>query len=258
MEGMTYNFNFVREDEGIFEITLNRPPVNVLNIEMMKELNSILERCTARDDINILVLKGEGKAFSAGVDVKEHTGETVGEMMSVFGRIFRLLGAIPAVSVAVVDGAALGGGCELATFCDLVLASGRAKFGQPEVKVGVFPPVAIPIFPRLLGRTKALELLLTGEVIGAAEAERIGLITRVFPTESFAGESDGFIAGLAGLSGAVLKTIKRCVDRTLYLPVMEGLDIADRIYLEELMPMEDAKEGLDAFLEKRNPVWKNR
>ena len=258
MEGMTHKFHFVREDDGTCEITLNRPPVNVLNIEMMRELNSILERCSERDDINILVLKGEGKTFSAGVDVKEHTEETVGEMMAVFGRIFRLLGAIRAISVAVVDGAALGGGCEPATFCDLVLASRRAKLGQPEVRVGVFPPVAIPIFPRLLGRTKALELLLTGAVIGAAEAERIGLITRVFPTESFAEESDDFISGLAGLSGAVLKTIKSCVDRTLNLPVMEGLDIADRMYLEELMTTEDAREGLKAFLEKRSPRWKNR
>jgi cyclohexa-1,5-dienecarbonyl-CoA hydratase len=258
METKSYRFHLVQEYDGIVEVRLNRPPVNILNIEMMEEFNALIDRCSDNEGIRVLVLRSEGKNFSAGVDVAEHTERMVDKMMSTFGRMFRLLDSAPMITVAAVDGAALGGGCELATFCDIVVASERAKFGQPEVKVGVFPPVAIPIFPRLIGRGRALELLLTGDVIGAKEAERIGLITKVFPAETFNEEVAAFVSKLAGLSGSVLKIIKKCVDKTLYVPVAEGLDIADRIYLEELMKLEDSREGLDAFIEKRDPAWKHR
>jgi enoyl-CoA hydratase/carnithine racemase len=152
----------------------------------------------------------------------------------------------------------LGGGCELAVFCDMVIASDRATFGQPEIKVGVFPPIAAVLFPHLVGRNRALELLLTGDVVGAAEAKAIGLINKVFPAESFHEKTEEFISKLTSLSGPVLRLTKRAVDRSLYTSVTEGITAVERLYLGELMQTEDAREGLTAFLEKRKPIWKNR
>jgi cyclohexa-1,5-dienecarbonyl-CoA hydratase len=153
---------------------------------------------------------------------------------------------------------ALGGGCELAVVCDMVLASDRASFGQPEIKVGVFPPVAAVLFPPLVGRNRALELVLTGETIDAAEAKGIGLINKVFPAPSFGEMTDEFIRKLASLSGSALRLAKRAVDRGLSEGFSEGITAVEQLYLGELMQTEDAREGLNAFLEKRKPVWKNR
>lgn len=153
---------------------------------------------------------------------------------------------------------ALGGGCELAVSCDMVFASDRATFGQPEIKVGVFPPVAAVLFPHLIGRNRALELLLTGDVIEAAEARAIGLVNKVIPAQSFREKTDEFIGKLTSLSGPVLRLTKRAVDRGLYLSVNEGISAVEQLYLGELMKTDDAREGLNAFLEKRKPIWKNK
>ena len=207
--------------------------------------------------MRLVVIKGEGKAFSAGVDVKEHTADKVNEMITVFHRMFRLLNSLEHPTLAVVHGAALGGGCELATFCDMVIASEEATFGQPEIKVGVLPPIAAVIFPHLIGRNRALELVLKGEVIRAKEAERIGLINKVIPTENFHQNVNEFIDTLTSLSAPVLRLTKRAVDEGLYRSVDEAISIVESIYLDELMRTEDAHEGLNAFLEKRKPTWKN-
>jgi cyclohexa-1,5-dienecarbonyl-CoA hydratase len=244
--------------DGVARITLNRPPLNILNIAMMKEINSALESLDSRDGAKLLVIDHEGKAFSAGVDIKDHTADRVEEMIDVFHRIFRLLGALELPTLAVVKGAALGGGCELATFCDMVVASEKASFGQPEIKAGVFPPIAALTFPYLIGRNRALELALTGDVIGAEEAERIGLINRVFPTEGFAEKVHEFITKLTSMSAPVLKLAKRAVDRSLYVSVDEAISRVEEIYLGDLMETEDVHEGLTAFLEKRKPEWKNQ
>jgi cyclohexa-1,5-dienecarbonyl-CoA hydratase len=179
-------------------------------------------------------------------------------MIEKFHGIFGLLNALAIPSLALVDGMALGGGCELAVFCDMVIASDRATFGQPEIKVGVFPPVAAVIFPPLIGRNRALELLLTGDVIEAAEANAMGLINRVIPAQGFREKTEEFISKLSMLSGAALRMTKRAVDRGLHANVDEGLIAMERLYLDELMKTEDACEGLSAFLEKRRPIWKNK
>ena len=153
---------------------------------------------------------------------------------------------------------ALGGGCELAVVCDMVLASDRAAFGQPEIKVGVFPPVAAALFPRLVGRNRALELLLTGEPIDAAEAHRIGLINKVFPAASFGEMAGEFLRKLTSLSGSTLRLTKRAVGRGLDKNLAEAITAVEQLYLGELMPTDDAREGLNAFLNKREPVWKNK
>jgi len=245
-------------ENGVGRISLNLPPLNIIDIPMLVEIHGAITRVQSEQDVKVLVIDHEGKAFSAGVSIRDHTPDKVSEMIEKFHGVFRLLHSLPLPTVALVDGMALGGGCELATFCDMVIASERATFGQPEIKVGVFPPVAAVVFPRLVGRNRALELLLTGDIIDAAEAKAAGLINKVFPTEEFRQKADEFIGKLTSLSAPVLKLTKRAVDLALHTGVIEGLADAEKLYLGELMQTEDAREGLNAYLEKRKPIWKNR
>lgn len=245
------------DESDVVSIVLSRPPLNVMNISMMKEMNAALERLLHHPKAKVLLIKAEGKAFSAGVDVADHTADKVSTMMKEFHRIFELVNQFKIPVIAVVDGAALGGGCELAIFCDMIIASEHAKFGQPEIKVGVFPPIAAVIFPRLIGRNRTLEWLMNGETISAREAEGIGLINKVFPVEGFEDQVKTFVSKFTAQSKVIIEMTKRAVDSTLRRPVMEALADAEKLYLNEMMKTEDAKEGLKAFLEKRQPVWKN-
>lgn len=242
---------------GVARLTLNRPPLNVLNIAMMREINSALDgfdQATAK----VLVIAAEGKAFSAGVDVAEHTAEQVGEMIEVFHGMFRRLDRLDTPTLAIVQGAALGGGCEVALFCDMVLASDKAKFGQPEIKVGVFPPIAAVMLPRLVPRAKAFELLLAGETIDAGEAYRLGLVNRVVPPDQLQAAAGEIIGKLASLSGVVLRMTRRAARLGGQGAFGEALNQVESLYLSELMKTHDANEGLTAFLEKRPPVWKDQ
>ncbi len=244
--------------DGVARLTLNKPPFNVLDIAMMREINAALEGLGDDPKIKVLVFEAaEGsKAFSAGVDVAEHTADKVGEMIEVFHRIFRLLDGLEIPTVAVVDGAALGGGCELVLFCDMVIASERASFGQPEIQVGVFPPVAVVALPGIIGPKKALEMVLIGDRIRAAEAERLGLVNRVVPPEELRATADAFVGKLTKLSGVVLRLTKRALRLGSVGGFAEGLAAVEELYLGPLMATEDAHEGLAAFLEKRAPEWK--
>jgi len=243
---------------GVATLTLNRPPLNILNIAMMREMNEVLEELEWDADAKLLVIAAQGKAFSAGVDIKDHTPDKVEEMIEVFHGIFRRLLSLEMPTLAVVQGACLGGGCELAAFCDFVLASEDATFGQPEIKVGVFPPIAAVLFPYLMGQRKTFELLLTGEGVDAREAERIGLVTKVVPPEELERATEELAAKLRGLSGVVLRLTKRAIYEGAGLPFEKAMEHVERLYLERLMSTEDAKEGLQAFLEKRKPTWRNR
>jgi len=244
--------------EHLARITLSRPPLNIMDIPMIEELHNALRQIPSDGSVKVLVLDHQGKAFSAGVSIQDHGADKVGSMLEKFHGVFRTLGSLAMPTVALVDGMALGGGCELAVFCDLVLASDRASFGQPEIKVGVFPPVAAVLFPPLIGRSRTLELLLTGEVISAAEALGMGLINRVFPAQDFREKAQEFLEQLTSLSGPVLKLTKCAVDSNLNGTVSQGLPKVEQLYLGELMQTEDAREGLNSFLEKRRPVWKEK
>jgi cyclohexa-1,5-dienecarbonyl-CoA hydratase len=245
-------------ESGVARITLNQPPLNIIDIPMLAEIRGALARIHSDNEAKVLVIDHQGKAFSAGVSIRDHTPDKVSDMIEKFHGMFRLLHSLALPTLALVDGMALGGGCELATFCDMVIASERATFGQPEIKVGVFPPVAAVVFPHLVGRNRALELLLTGEVVDAAEAKAMGLINKVFPTQEFHQKADEFIGRLTSLSAPVLKLTKRAVDLGLYANISDGITSVEELYLGELMRTQDAREGLNAYLEKRKPTWKNK
>jgi cyclohexa-1,5-dienecarbonyl-CoA hydratase len=246
--------------DGVARLTLNKPPLNVLDIAMMREINSALEGLGDDAEVKVLVFDAtEGsKAFSAGVDVSDHTADKVEEMIEVFHRIFYQLDAMEIPTVAVVGGAALGGGCELALFCDMIVASEKASFGQPEIQVGVFPPIAAAALPGIVGPKKALEMVLIGDRIRADEALRLGLVNQVVPVEELQTTANEFVGKLAKLSGTVLRLTKRAVRVGSAGSFAEGLAAVEELYLGPLMETEDAHEGLAAFMEKRSPVWKDK
>ncbi len=243
--------------DGVAYLTLNRAPLNVLNIEMMEEIDTYLEGLKKEKTLKLLVIQAVGKAFSAGVDVGEHLGDLVYKMIEVFHKIFRLMDQLKVPSIAVVNGSALGGGCELALYCDMVIATERSKFGQPEIQVGVFPPIAALIFPRMIGRKKALELILSGDVISAQEALNLGLVNKIVPEASLAQEVNSFIEKFTKLSGIILKLTKEAALAGLNDDMDKGLKAIEKIYLDKAMKTHDAIEGLKAFLEKRKPTWKD-
>lgn len=245
--------------DSVARITINRPPYNVLDIETMKEINEAIERTKREKGLKAFVIAAAGdKAFSSGVDVRDHTPDKVDEMIEVFHRIFRLLSTCDVPTVAVVNGMALGGGCEVAAFCDLVIASDKATFGQPEIKVGVYPSMAVAWLHRIIGAKKSYEVLLTGDTISAAEAERIGLVNQVVPHGELDQAVETFLGRLTDKSSVVLKWAKTAIRQGLAVDFERGLQNSEIIYKNGLMRTEDANEGLSAFLEKRKPVWKER
>lgn len=255
---MSYKYIQTDLKEGVAYLTLNRPPLNILNIEMMGEINSYFESLKQEASLKLLVIQAMGKAFSAGVDVGEHLGDLAPKMIEAFHRIFRLMDALKVPSIAVVNGSALGGGCELALYCDMVIATEKSRFGQPEIQVGVFPPIAALIFPRMIGRKKAMELILAGDTISAQDALNLGLINKVVPEASFQEEVNGFIEKFKKLSGIVLRLAKEATLAGLNDDVDKGLRSIEEIYLGQLMKTHDAIEGLQAFLDKRKPTWKDQ
>jgi len=246
-----------RPGDGVARLVLNRPPLNVLHIPMLQELDEVLTELAADPELKLLVMTGEGKAFCVGVDVADHTADRVELMIEAFHGVIRKLLLLEVPVVAAVNGAALGGGCELLLACDLVIASEKAKLGQPEIRLGVFPPVAAALMPRLIGRQRALDLVLTGRVIGAAEAREMGLVGRVVPVEGFDEAIAEYVGSLSSLSRPVLRLTKRTVVEGMAESLWDAFDRAEKRYLHELMELDDAHEGLAAFLEKREPVWRD-
>jgi cyclohexa-1,5-dienecarbonyl-CoA hydratase len=238
-------------------ITLDRAPLNILDIAMMEALGKALDKALPKCDF--LVIQGAGAgAFSAGADVADHTPKRVGKMLSTFHAIFRRLAEADCLKIAAVQGYCLGGGMELATFCDFVLATESAQFGQPEIKLGRFPPVAMITLPQLIGMRSAAHLILTGHQISATEAHRLGLITRVVHDDELPAAVDSLLEELRALSPAVLKLTTRSLRRFHAEELAAQLEDTERVYMSELMQTKDAQEGIRAFLEKRAPVWKGK
>ena len=249
-----------RVEGRVGRVTFARPPLNIFDIALMREVGAVLDACASQHDmVAVLFEAAEGsRAFSAGVSVEEHAPETVYQMLETFHEIFRTLEMNAKPAVAVVDGPALGGGCELVAACDIVIASTRARFGQPEIKLGVFPPVAAVLLPRAVGEKRARELILTGELLGAEEAARLGLVNHVVAPEQLGQKTEEVLGRLRELSAPALEATRRALDAARGLPFADALARVEDLYLNELMKTEDAHEGVRAFTEKRKPVWKNR
>jgi len=242
---------------SVATLTLDRPPLNVMNIEMMERINDALLQLRGRKELKVLVVRGRGKAFCAGVDIGDHTKDKVSRMIQVFHRIFESIRLLDLIAIAAVDGRALGGGFELAIGCNLVVASASARFGLPEVKLGVFPPLACVVLPRAAPRRKAMEWILTGEEITAQELQAYGLVNRIFPDATFEEDLQAFVSLLTTKSGPVLHLAKRAQTESYYAAYEEALYKAENLYLRELMSLHDAQEGIRAFLEKREPKWRD-
>ncbi len=253
-----FQFVTLENDGAVARIVLRRPPLNILNLEMIRELNRALRDLRTESGLRALIIAAEGKAFSAGVAVEDHLPEVVQEMLGAFHEVFRQLRVLACPTIAAVQGAALGGGCELACFADWVIASDAASFGQPEIKLGTFPPIAAVHFPHRIGLARTMHLILSGEVLPAAEAHRIGLVDRVVPAGELAGAVEEAAARLREKSGPVLRLARRAVFAGVGRDFESGLAEAERLFLDQLMKTADATEGLRSFLEKRAPVWRHR
>ena len=253
------HINFKLEDR-VAHITFARPPLNIFNIAMMKEINDALNQCSHERDLVAVVFDAAAdcRAFSAGVAVEEHVAETIFQMLDSFHAIFRTLEQLARPTIAVIDGPALGGGCELVAACDIAIAGESARFGQPEIKLGVFPPVAALWLPRIIGEKHARELILTGQLIEPAEAMRLGLVNYAIPSNALSQKTTELLANFRELSAAALELTKRAIDLGRGRSLDEALKEVEDMYLHELMKTYDATEGINAFIEKRKPVWRNR
>src|SRR6266850_2051462 len=253
-----------REDVGaVAVLTLDNPPLNLLSQAMYRRLETLVDELSASGTIRAVVLTGAGeRAFSAGADVKEFPGASDPErwrrqiryIVGVSGK----LAALPQPVVAAVNGVAYGGGLELTLFCDLRLAGARARFALSEVKLGLFPGTGgVQRLPALIGAARAKELLLRGEPIDAAEAERIGLVNRMLPTDRLAAESLALAQSLAERPARAVRTIKRLVDGATGLSAAEQRDREIDANVE-IIQTADAREGFAAFIEKRPPKFRHR
>jgi cyclohexa-1,5-dienecarbonyl-CoA hydratase len=242
----------------VARIALHHPPLNVIDIPMMEQLSKSLTEIEAQLEVSVILLSGAGKAFSAGVDVDAHTPDKVAEMLTRFHAVIRAMVSSRKVIVAAVHGTCLGGGAELAMVCDIVYTTESAQWGFPEIKLGCLPPVACTALAALVGQKRAAELILTGRTISGQEAAEIGLANRSVADDELAPAVEECMAQLRGLSPATLTIAKQATYAWDAMHFDKGLARAEKIYLEELIKTDDAREGICAFLEKRTPRWTGR
>jgi cyclohexa-1,5-dienecarbonyl-CoA hydratase len=240
-------------------LTIEHPPVNVLGIELLRDLDQELSACAADNTTDVVVLRGAGiRAFSAGVDIRDHTREKVPEMLEIVHGVIRKLLGLPQVTIAAVRGVCFGGGCELATSCDFIVASEDSSFATPEIHVGCYPPVALARFSKLIGYHRAAEMILTGRRYSAREALDLGLINRVFAEDRFDNGVTSLLEELLSKSGAVMRIALKGLRELSLRDFSAALSRSEEIYCGELLYTEDVDEGVRAFLEKRMPNWKHR
>jgi len=249
----------VEKTGRVISIALDRPPLNVMDLSLLRELDAALAGCAREPAVDIVVLSGAGeRAFSAGVDIRDHTREKVPEMLEVVHGAMRKLLGLPQVTIARVQGVCLGGGCELASCCDFIIAAENSSFATPEILVGCYPPVALARFSSLIGYRRAADLILTGRSLSAQEALSMGLISRVAPQEQLEASLAALLDELLGKSGSVLRLTLKGLRELSLTGFAEALQRSEQIYRDELLKTEDVEEGVSAFLEKRKPRWTHR
>ena len=251
-------FLSLEKDDQVARITLNRPKHNVLNIPMMNELNDELAAIVADESLKCVVITGEGRSFCAGVEVADHAPDNVDQMVAVFNKIFELINLIDIPVIAAVNGACLGGGMEVAIACDIVIASKKAIFGQPEIKLGFFPPYAALRLPELVGPAKAIEIVTTGKNYTAKEARKLGFVSQVADPDEFSDVVEKNVKEICHSSPLIIRMNKRAVKRHMGTNFFQGVDLISNYFLKTLMKTEDTLEGIASFEEKRRPVWKNK
>jgi cyclohexa-1,5-dienecarbonyl-CoA hydratase len=255
---MTFSTIQFHPGPRVASIVLNRPPLNVINLELLDEFDAAWSEV---EDLKaqVAVISGAGeRAFSAGVDVADHAPGRIQSILEKFHRTILRIRRSDCVSIAAVHGHALGGGAELAMMCDLIIASEDTQIGQPEISLGCYPPIAVAYLPGAVGFHKASEMVLLGEPVSAAEAQRLGLITKVVPRANLIEAVDVYVEKLLTKSSAVLALTKRALREGAGTHFEKALDRAQELYLRDLVRTDDMVEGMNAFLEKRPPSWKNR
>ena len=250
----------LRIDDRVARISLNNPPLNTLTIEMMGQITQAVNQAAREHGLCAIVFEVGPKcrAFSAGVALEDHTPEVAYQLIDSFHSIFRTLDFQSRPTVAIVPDSALGAGCELAAYCDIVIASEKARFGLPQIKMGVFPPLACVYFPRIVGQKRAREMILTGTLLTAEEARQCGLVSHVVPDDQLTKRADEVLDKLRSLSASVLETTRRALVECDGVPLEDALLKVEDLYLNQLMNLRDPREGLVAFLEKRQPSWRHR
>jgi enoyl-CoA hydratase len=250
----------VAKENGVAVIQLNRPEVlNAINIQLMKELVEALKECDRDPNVRCIILTGNEKAFAAGADIKEMSETSAIEMVQrdQFSRWDRIR-KIKKPIIAAVSGYALGGGCELAMACDIIIASASAKFGQPEVNIGVIPGAGgTQRLTRAVGKYKAMEIILTGDTISADEAYRCGLAAKVVPDDRLLEEAKLLARKIADKPPLAVQLAKESILKSFDLTIEDGI-VFERKNFYMLFASEDQKEGMRAFVEKRKPRWKGK
>lgn len=239
----------------VASITLNHPPLNVIDLQMTRELQPALAEIEARNDVSVVVFQGDARVFSAGVDIKAHLPEQIHEMLTSFHAVIRAIVASRKVTIAVVHGTCLGGGVELAAVCDMVYTANDAAWGFPEIKLGCYPPVAAAALGALIGQKRASELILTGRQFSGDEAAAMGLATRSVAAEELESVVERTLVELRQLSPVALAHAKQAIYAWDAIHFDKGLARAEKIYLDELISTADAREGIIAFLDKRPAKW---
>jgi cyclohexa-1,5-dienecarbonyl-CoA hydratase len=248
----------VRVDGNVARLTLDRPEHNLLNEHMLMELAAGINALGDHAEIKLIVLDSAGKAFCGGIELGEYTQRRVFQLLDAFHAAFLAMLDTSKPVLVVVNGPAFGGGAELAALGDLVIATPKARFAQPEIKLGVFPPLAAAVLPYILGPKQALELVLTGETMTAERARDLGLVNWLVPENELKKKIDDVVAKVTAQSGPVLTMAKKAILGSMGLPLREGVRNSMKVFLNELAELEDSQEGLRALVEKRAPKWKNR
>ena len=253
-------YKYIHFDTSSFvaRLTLHHPPYNVLTVPMMNEISDAIEGLSSRSDIKAILITSSQKMFSAGISLEDSKADRVFQTLDAFNRVFSAIQEISKPLIIVVNGPAVGAGSELVAFGDMVIASPNAKFAQPEVKLGVFPPFAAVMLPLTIGPKKTYELILTGEALSAEEAQRLGFVNKVVPEAQLAAEVESIVNKIGEFSGPVLEVTKRVIASSQGMPLAEAMKKSQDIYLNQLQTLEDVQEGIRAVLEKRKPVWKNK
>ncbi len=244
--------------DNVAYLTLDAPPLNILTADLMLELATALERAEADPSLKAIFVGSTGKAFSAGADVGEHRPENAPAMIAAFSRLFGVLGRCPVPIVMAVDGAALGAGFELVLMADILIATTRATFGQPEIRLGFFAPVGVALLPARVGVSRAIEITATGRTYTAVEMATMGLVSRVVLPGELPDFVESALGDLRKASAAVMRLNVRLARELAGRPFEEARQEAERVFVDELIRLEDVREGVAAFFEKRKPEWRNR